>query len=166
MNATAGTARSVIWRGIGLLALWIVVAGAEPANLPVGIAFAALAAWGSLALLAPSDCRIRFVPLLQFALRLGWDSVLAGADVAARALSPRLRIAPGFIHYRPDIETGAGRSLFATVMSLVPGTLPAGTEPDGTLVVHCLDINEPVAASIRREEAKWRHLCAGGGTGG
>ncbi len=154
-------ARALVWRGIGLLVLWLIVAGAEPADLPVGVAVAALAARGSLALLPPADYRVRIVPLLHFALRLIWDSVLAGADVAARALSPRLRIDPGFIRYRPGIASGPGRSLFATLMSLVPGTLPAGTEPDGVLIVHCLDVGEPVEANMRREEAKWRLACGG-----
>jgi multicomponent Na+:H+ antiporter subunit E len=35
----------------------------------------------------------------------------------------------------------------------MPGTLPVGTDADGALVYHCLDLDQPVAAALAREEA-------------
>ncbi len=32
------------------------------------------------------------------------------------------------------------------------GTLPTGTDEQGALLVHCLDISQPVAANLRAEE--------------
>lgn len=162
----AGTAKAVAWRGFWLLVLWLVVTGTAPADLPVGIVVAALGAWGSLTLLPPANRRIRTAPLVRCVLALLRDSVLAGADVAARALTPRVNINPGFVRYRPAMASGPGRTLFVTMMSLVPGSLPAGTEPDGTLIVHCLDIGQPVAANLRRDEAKWQRVSGGDGEGG
>ena len=40
-----------------------------------------------------------------------------------------------------------------SLASLMPGTLPADTNEDGTLLVHCLDVDEPAAAQLAAEEA-------------
>jgi multicomponent Na+:H+ antiporter subunit E len=157
-KAAARLARAAIWRGIGLLVLWLAVAGAEPADLPVGIVAAAAALWVSLVLLPPAAHPIRLAPLIRLAAGLLWQSVVAGADIAFRAFGPRLRLDPGFVRYRPGIPRGPARTTFGTLMSLVPGTLPAGLEPDGTLIVHCLDVAQPVAASMAKEEALLRQV--------
>jgi multicomponent Na+:H+ antiporter subunit E len=36
--------------------------------------------------------------------------------------------------------------------SLMPGTLPTGTDEQGALLVHCLDMRQPVAANLKAEE--------------
>jgi multicomponent Na+:H+ antiporter subunit E len=35
----------------------------------------------------------------------------------------------------------------------MPGTLPVGTDRDGSLVYHCLDLDQPIASSLARDEA-------------
>lgn len=37
--------------------------------------------------------------------------------------------------------------------SLVPGTLPAGLDGGGAMLVHCLDVGQPVAAQLAIDEA-------------
>ena len=44
----------------------------------------------------------------------------------------------------------------------MPGTLPADTNADGTLLVHCLDIGQPAAAQLAVEEARFIRAVAGG----
>ncbi len=34
----------------------------------------------------------------------------------------------------------------------MPGTLPTGIDDHGALLVHCLDIGQPVAANLKAEE--------------
>jgi multicomponent Na+:H+ antiporter subunit E len=34
----------------------------------------------------------------------------------------------------------------------MPGTLPTGTNEQGALLVHCLDVAQPVAANLAAEE--------------
>ena len=34
----------------------------------------------------------------------------------------------------------------------MPGTLPTGTDENGALIVHCLDVGQPVAANLAAEE--------------
>jgi multicomponent Na+:H+ antiporter subunit E len=37
-------------------------------------------------------------------------------------------------------------------MSLLPGTVPTGSA-EGGLLIHCLDVGQPVAAQLAEEEA-------------
>lgn len=81
------------------------------------------------------------------------QSVAAGIDVAWRALDPRVPLRPGFIVYRSRLPSGPVRSAFCTMMSLLPGTLPSGSDDSGGLVIHCLDIEQPVVEQLAAEEA-------------
>jgi multicomponent Na+:H+ antiporter subunit E len=73
-------------------------------------------------------------------------------DVARRALDPRLPIRPGFVAYATRLPRGLRRNTFATLTSLLPGTVPAG-EQDGHLLYHCLDVEQPIIAELAAEEA-------------
>ncbi|MGH7066867.1 MAG: Na+/H+ antiporter subunit E [Acetobacteraceae bacterium] len=148
--------RAVAFRGAGLFAVWLAIAGAAPADLPVGVVVAAGGLVASLVLLPPRASRIRPVAMLHLLLRLLWLSVVAGADVARRALGPGIRLDPGYVRYRPRIAPGPARNVFTSLMSVVPGTVPAGSDADGTIIVHCLDRAQPVAASMARDEALFR----------
>jgi multicomponent Na+:H+ antiporter subunit E len=92
------------------------------------------------------------VALAGLALRFLYQSVVAGADVARRALDPRLPLHPGFAAYPVGFPPGPARNTFATLTSLLPGTVPAGDE-DGKLVYHCLDVDQPVLSQLAAEEA-------------
>ena len=62
--------------------------------------------------------------LARFVLRFLRQSVVAGIDVAWRALDPRLPLRPGFVVYQPRLPPGPARNAFCTMTSLLPGTLP------------------------------------------
>jgi len=72
--------------------------------------------------------------------------------VAWRALNPRLRLHPGLVACPVRLPPGGERSAFCALSSLMPGTLPTGTDEHGALLVHCLDISQPVAANLAAEE--------------
>jgi multicomponent Na+:H+ antiporter subunit E len=86
--------------------------------------------------------------LLRFAIQ----SIIAGIDVARRALDPRMPLRPGFVNYPVRFPPGATRNTFTTLTSLLPGTVPAGYQ-NGQIVYHCLDINQPVVSQLAAEEA-------------
>ena len=48
---------------------------------------------------------------------------------------------------------GPARDAFCAIASLLPGTLPAGSDPSGALLVHCLDVGQDVPAQMAAEEA-------------
>lgn len=144
--------RSVVLRAAWFLVLWLVLIGADPADLPAGALSAALATWVSL-LLLPHGRAVRSpAGMARLALRFLFQSVIAGADVARRALDPRLPLRPGFVAYPVHFPPGMTRNMFTTLTSLLPGTVPTG-EDNGQLVYHCLDVNQPVASQLAAEEA-------------
>ncbi len=146
------TARVALSRGIGLFALWIVLMpSAKPADLLVGALAAAGATWVSLRLLPPASGRVRFAALLSLLPRFLWQSLLAGIDVARRAFAPGLPLSPGLVSYRTGFPRGQARNNFATITSLMPGSVPVGDGPD-TIEYHCLDASQPVVDQIAEEE--------------
>jgi multicomponent Na+:H+ antiporter subunit E len=149
--ASGATARVTLCRGAGFLALWVVLIGASPSDLAVGMLASAAATWTSLALLPSWPHRVRLTAVLLLIPRFLWKSLVAAWDVARRALDPRLPLRTGFVAYRARFRNPLARNAFASYTSLLPGTLPV--EDDGeTLLYHCLDIERPVAAELATEE--------------
>ena len=144
----AATLRLLVFLGI-----WFVLYGPDLAALPIGVGAAAVATWTSLRLLSPGAFRPRLGSLFILALRFLWESVVAGIDVARRALEPRLPLRPGFVAYSIRMRPSPARSAFFSMASLLPGTLPTGLDETGALVVHCLDTEQPVVAQMAAEEA-------------
>jgi multicomponent Na+:H+ antiporter subunit E len=152
-SSVSRLAVAAVARGAGFVALWIVVAGAKPADLVMGIVAAACATAASLFLILPRGGGLRLWPLTLLVGRFLWQSVAAGIDVARRALDPRLPLKPGFIVYVTGLPSGTARETFTALMSLLPGTLPAGADTEGRLIIHCLDTAQPVASQLASEEA-------------
>lgn len=153
-------ARSALGRGAGLFVLWLLLTAPFPSvsaklvpDLVLGALAAGWATWVSLRLLPPTPGRIRWGALARLVLYFLWQSVVAGLDVALRAFDPRLPLRPGFLAYRVGLPPGTARSAFGAFSSLMPGTLPVGTDANDMLVYHCLDLERPVAAGLARDES-------------
>jgi multicomponent Na+:H+ antiporter subunit E len=142
---------TAVLRGACFLALWVVLIGLDPLDLAVGVFAAVAATWTSLRLLPPGSHALRLAALPRLALRFLWQSVVAGVDVARRAFDPRLPLKTGFVVYRTRYPRGAARNAFASLTSLLPGTVPAEDDAQG-LHYHCLDVGQPVAESLAAEE--------------
>ena len=155
---------AAIVRGVGFLCLWLVIFRIDLAAVLVGAATAAAASWTSLRLLPPGNARLRPLTFARLVVRFFGQSVVAGADVARRALDPRLPLRPGFVLCPTRLVPGVARDAFCTIASLLPGTLPAGSDPSGALLVHCLDVGQDVPAQMAEEEAMF--LAAMGETSG
>jgi multicomponent Na+:H+ antiporter subunit E len=140
-------------RTAGFFGFWVILTGFNVADVLAGIPAAAIAAGVSLRLLPPRQWRLRPSVLAQLVLRFLRQSIGAGIDVAWRALDPRLPLRPGFVVYRPFAPQGPTRNAFCTMTSLLPGTLPCGSDSRGGLVIHCLDVSQPLAAQLAGEEA-------------
>lgn len=152
-------------RVAGFLVFWIIVAGTKPTDIFVGLFAAVIVAWVSLRLLPPATIRLRPIALAKLVLRFLYQSIVAGVDVAWRALDPRLPLRPGYVIYRPRLPSGTMRNIFCTMTSLLPGTLPSGPDGSGGLVVHCLDETQPVAEQLAAEEALLTSALGGNGDG-
>jgi multicomponent Na+:H+ antiporter subunit E len=137
------------------LGAWFIIANWKLSDLPVGIAASALALWISLRFMPPSAASPRLVPSARLAFRLLSFSIVAGVDVARRALLPRVDLNPGFVGVALTLEPGTGRNAFLIYQGLQPGTLPTGAEGD-RLQVHCLDISQPVVETVAADEALFK----------
>ena len=136
------------------LGLWLVLSGVDPGDLPAAAVAIAAATWASLRLLPPGRWRPRPAALARFALHFLRQSAVAGFDVVRRALDPGLPVRPGFATYAVRLlRPGPAQNAFCAIVSLVPGTTPAGSDEPGALLVHCLDIDQPVVAQLAEEEA-------------
>jgi multicomponent Na+:H+ antiporter subunit E len=145
--------RPAALRALGFLVLWVIVTGGNSADLVVGGLAALAATWASLHLLRPSTGRVRPAAFARLVLRFLHQSIVAGVDVARRALDPRLPLNPGFVLYPVRLPAGPRRNMFTALMSLLPGTVPTGSAESGGLLIHCLDVGQPVAAQLAEEEA-------------
>lgn len=144
-------------RALGFVAFWLILSGFSLGDLPAGILAAGCASWASLRFLPPGQYKRHPLRIAQLMLRFLQQSVVAGFDVAWRALDPRLPLAPGVAICRCASPTGPLRSGFCTMASLQPGLLPAGFDASGNLVVHCLDVGQPVVRLLADEEQRFLH---------
>ena len=144
--------RAAITRGAGFLGFWLLLIGADPADLAAGLFAATAATWTSLRLLPPSGGRLRYSALARLALRFMQQSMVGGLDVARRALDPRLPLRPGFVVYPVRLPPGPARNTFSALTSALPGTMPSGVDEHGALLYHCLDVEQPVAAQLAIDE--------------
>jgi multicomponent Na+:H+ antiporter subunit E len=149
---SSADARTAAARGALYFALWLVLLPSlKLSDLALGLAAAAAASWLSLRLLPPAAGRLRFRVLLALLPHFVWESIHAGIDVARRALARRVDVAPGFVECPMAFPPGLARNTFATISSLLPGTVPAG-DGDAALVYHCLDVTQPVVEQLSEEQ--------------
>src|ERR1700729_1276822 len=153
-NGSLSLSRVAAARAAFFLAFWLMISGWAPAALPVGLAAVLGATWVSLRFLPPKASRFRLASIAALAASFLRQSVVSGVDVAWRALNPRLRLDPGLVACPLRLPPGGQRSAFCALSSLMPGTLPTGTDEQGALLVHCLDIGQPVAANLKAERSE------------
>jgi multicomponent Na+:H+ antiporter subunit E len=146
--ASAAASRAVLF-----FAFWLAISGWKAADLPVGLVAAVAGATSvSLALLPAKGVWLRLGALTRLAISFFRGSVVSGFDVARRALRPELGLRPGFVTAPLLLPPGNARNAFSALASLMPDTLPVGMDAD-SLVIHGLDVAQPIAQDLAREEA-------------
>jgi multicomponent K+:H+ antiporter subunit E len=84
---------------------------------------------------------------LVFILIYLWEIALSTFRLAITVLSPDLKLNPRFIEVPLDLKQEFPRFLFACLISMTPGTMSVGLDPDrGILVVHVLHAPDPEKA--------------------
>jgi multicomponent Na+:H+ antiporter subunit E len=147
-------AAPLLLRAAAYFVFWVILAGTAPKDLVVGLVTAVIAAWMSLQLIPAGEMRLRPGKALALFIRFLWQSVVAGVTVAGIALSPVMALRPGMVAYRSKLPPGNRRFLFMTYASLLPGTLPTGTDETDLIFVHALDTAQPVAQQLAAEEQR------------
>jgi multicomponent Na+:H+ antiporter subunit E len=149
-------------RALAFALLWLILSGADVAGLPAGLVATVAATWMSLILLPAPGYRVAPIKLCAFVVRFLLQSVVAGKDVAWRALHPKLPLRPGLVGYPVQLPRGMLRNTFCTISALLPGTLPIQSGEGENLFVHCLDLGETVTEQMREEERQLVQILGGG----
>lgn len=165
MNALSETRErapiaTLLGRGLGFFVIWLALIGTAPRDMPFGLLAGAAATWASVHLW-PSAGRLSLPGLARFVLRFLPQSVVAGADVARRAMAPRVALKPGLVDYRASLPSGLAQGAMCAVMSLQPGKLPISCQASGDMLVHCLDTDAPVTAELAADEAAFLRILQG-----
>lgn len=148
-----------IFRVLAFLALWSVLTGTTTEGLWFGVPAAAVSAALSLYLHPPSRAALRPLPTLVTVPRLLARGVVAGLDIARRALDPHLPVAPGWVRLDPARRDPPFQVFLGGVISILPGTLAAGPAPEG-MEVHLLDTGTFDAEDLASEERRARRSVA------
>ncbi|PPQ33897.1 Na+/H+ antiporter subunit E [Rhodopila globiformis] len=155
------TVPAILRRGAGFLALWLVLAGLNPGDLPAAIVAVVAATWVSLRLLPPGDRIISLPGLGALAVRFPRQSLEAGIDVARRAFAPDLPLNVGTVGYTPRLPAGPARDAFLAYASLMPGTVPVSVNGGVTIMIHCLDTRQAVVQQMANDEARFIRMLGG-----
>ena len=160
------TLGSTISRAAGFFGFWLVLTGADVGDLAAGLVAAVAATWASLRLMPAEQWTLNPIKLARFTLHFLRQSIVAGTDVALRALAPRLSLRPGLVVYQARLPPGTKRNGFCAIMSLLPGTLPCGAAEGNGLTIHCLDVTQPVVEQLAAEEALYIQTLGGAQSNG
>lgn len=144
---------ALLFRSGAFALLWLVVTENEPGAWPFGLVAAAAATAASWALMPPGRLRWHGRAVLRFVPVFLWHSLRGGLDVAWRAFHPRLPIAPTLVAHRLRLPDGLPKVLLTGTVSLLPGTLAAGSEGD-RVRIHSLDRSPRLSELIDADERR------------
>lgn len=141
---------TVVMLTLVLAALWLLLTGLSWSSLAGAVAFGALAGWISHPLFPTRDHRHRhrLRPLaLVVLVVLFLKELLVSALRVLAEVALRRRAAPGVVAVPLAAETDLEITLFASLVTLTPGTIAVEVSPDrSVLYVHALFCAEPEAA--------------------
>ncbi|WP_157212034.1 Na+/H+ antiporter subunit E [Sinorhizobium sojae] len=139
---------------MSFLVFWIVIMGGDINALVPGLFAAGAAAWLGGRLAPANEPSLDLLEITALAPRFLRRSMAGGLDVAWRAFHPKLPLNPGWVVYRPHrLPPGVSRVVLGSEISLLPGTLVAGSKGD-SLLIHCLDVRAAVVRQIVQEESE------------
>jgi multicomponent Na+:H+ antiporter subunit E len=128
---------------LSLLGFWLLLSGRfDPLLLSLGVASAALVTWAMVPVLSAAlgdpaaTPRLHFLHLVSYFAWLLTRIPPAAIVVARVVLDPRVPPRPGVIRFRTHLPNAAARTLLATSITVVPGTITVDVDADGTFVVH------------------------------
>jgi multicomponent Na+:H+ antiporter subunit E len=132
-------------------AVWAVLVRLDPAGLAVGAIIVPLAVWVSLRTI-PARNPLHLWRLARHLPRFVAGSVAGGVDVARRAFSPAMPLDPDWLRVPVSLSDGA-RTALGAELSLMPGTLAAGSDKS-ELLIHVLARQGGTEAEIAALEAE------------
>lgn len=154
MSDRARVLRAGLVRLLLLAATWWAISEGDRRAQGFAVVAVVAATAASLRIAPPgARARPRLVALLRLVRFFVVQSVLGGADVARRALHPRLPIDPGVVEVALRHRDPRVRAAVATLVSMLPGTV-AATVGEESMLVHSLDVGLDVSGRVAEAEAR------------
>jgi multicomponent Na+:H+ antiporter subunit E len=149
---------SFLVRLAGFALLWVLLTAASTKNLPLAATVILIATVASLRIWPAHPHRVRWSQLPGLLAFFLWNAIKGGMDVARRALSPGLPVAPELLDYPCRLHSESGRVWFTWMIGLMPGTASVQWRDGGRVVVHVIDRARYDHASLQRLEHKMAAL--------
>lgn len=143
---------ALLIRGTVLALAWWVLAEGRADSWGVGAVSVAAALAASLYLVPPGSHRLSPAGLLGFAAFFLVQSFKGGLQVAVRAFSPRMDLAPALLEVPVTLPEGLPRVVLVNTLNLLPGTVSVRLDGD-RLCLHVLDARWPVTEEVGETEA-------------
>ena len=138
---------------LSLAACWLTLAGLSPPHLALALVLAVAIPHITAPFLGNLPGVRSIGTVLRLAGLVAWDIVLANIAVASLVLGPVPRLRPAFVHVPLTVTHPHAIALFASVVSIVPGSLSIGFSPDSrTLLLHVLHLEDERAFVARIKE--------------
>lgn len=144
---------------MALAVTWLVLNGISPLQLAVAL-LSALAIPLTIAPLLDVLPGVRsLLAAMRLAARVLWDIFLANITVARLVLGPVSQLRPAFVEVPVTVTHPSAISLFTSMISITPGSIPLALSPDTrTLLVHVLHVEDEQAFISRVKERYERPL--------
>lgn len=147
---------------LAIAALWLVLNGASNGQIVLAALFAlALPRLLPTPVIASPRLAAPMVAA-RLVLVVLYDIVKANLEIAVRILGPESRIHPAYVWVPLDIASPQGITVFASIITMTPGTLSCEVSEDRRwLLVHAFHAEDPaaVAADVKlRYEAPLREV--------
>ena len=142
---------TVALRGFLFLTIWLILSDGVISSWWIGAPTVLLATIASIVLIPPVP--LVWYEVLRFMFFFLIRSLVGGADVAWRALHPRMPIAPDLVEYPLRIPPGLPQVFLANTVSLLPGTLSAELN-HSVLKVHVLDKEKDFMTELQSVEQR------------
>lgn len=128
---------------VTLAATWLALAGISPAQLVLALVLAVAIPHVTAPLLGALPGIRSVSTAVRLALRVAWDILVANITVARLVLGPVARLRPGFVQVPLAVTHPHAIALFASLVSIVPGSVSIAFTPDARmLLVHVLDLED------------------------
>lgn len=144
---------------VALAGTWLMLTGISPLHLVVAPLFA-LAIPLSIAPLLDVLPGVRsLLAAMRLVARVLWDILIANITVARLVLGPVSRLRPAFVKVPVAVTHPSAISLFMSMISITPGSVPMALSPDArTMLVHVLDLEDEEAFIAKVKERYERPL--------
>ncbi|HWF60444.1 MAG TPA: Na+/H+ antiporter subunit E [Nitrospira sp.] len=144
---------------MALASAWRLLEGFSPLHLASACLFAIVIPFVIAPLLGGLP-GIRSVPgAIRLAGHVVWDIVIANITVARLVLGPVSRLRPAFVKVPVTVTHPSVISLFMSMISITPGSIPLELSPDArTMLVHVLDLEDEEAFIAKVKERYERPL--------